>query len=906
MAKWTTLKAAIAKVIKNNGNQEITGAVLQSVLNNIVSSLGENYQFVGIATASTNPGTPDGNVFYIAGEGTYTNFSGLVIEVGQLGILKWNGSWSKQVLELGASGGNMILNWNTDVETTRKQVLQKYRKAGIQISYKNPEKGWVNEQFIGTNVSSDLQWADSTNWEQIPNQKLINNKFFDYNFLRTDNLINSIQLEYWEDKSFVSQGYEVRYAIPLDKSKIYTAAPYIANENVSNILVYAVNFSDELINQSYYAVLSTSDYAKIDFTTKSYYDEIKNLVLVVKAKSYYSIDIERDIPPLKIMISEGIEKKEYVDYLQPYSSEDIKRDIQENKDEIEQQKENVEKIPTIENAVKIYNISKYEVQTSADSKLYGSETSPAYFDEEFLNGVKKVTGVKLYTWSTEADFKVYAINAVKKEYREVGTFHSQRNNLVQYFDLNFELQENEGIGLSSLNGVHGISIINSNDGYYYKIYSLSNGTLSTSKNQGHFDVQFISEYYQDAIQVEKSIDKLSTKINRNSIYNVLDYGLMPSESYVNTIGENNMAKIQELITKISESGGGSIYFPAGTYYFGDAYNITLQSNMKLYGDGIGITRLKCCMIVGRDVNHISLHDFTIDNEEDGITTWAMAYKGIYITNISSSILFNIELKNIVSTGLGCDNLFDVIMDRIFCYTCGRLFKDSPGNKGCAGIGIGEQDNDVCNWVVTNCVAKDCGQFGIFVENMKQTFYGADVTPIKSKVITNCICDGNKKHGIGVQSTANLVISNNVCTNNKDAGILVEYKCKNINIVGNIVENNGTSSEAVSDYDYTINPNGGGIAIKRSTAPGGIENITIFNNQINGNVGNGITADIRDMNKAFVNNNMINNNTDAAINISGTGYKDIVIVNNFGRGNVGGIAGNVSSDDGSKIENNYVL
>ena len=69
MAKWSTLKAAIADVIKTNGTQAITGSVLQNVLNNIVSSLGENYQFVGIATALTNPGTPDGNVFYLAGEG---------------------------------------------------------------------------------------------------------------------------------------------------------------------------------------------------------------------------------------------------------------------------------------------------------------------------------------------------------------------------------------------------------------------------------------------------------------------------------------------------------------------------------------------------------------------------------------------------------------------------------------------------------------------------------------------------------------------------------------------------------------------------------------------------------------------------------------------------------------------
>lgn len=45
-------------------------------------------------------------MFYIAGEGTYANFSNIVIEAGQLGILKWNGTWSKEVLEIGAGGGS--------------------------------------------------------------------------------------------------------------------------------------------------------------------------------------------------------------------------------------------------------------------------------------------------------------------------------------------------------------------------------------------------------------------------------------------------------------------------------------------------------------------------------------------------------------------------------------------------------------------------------------------------------------------------------------------------------------------------------------------------------------------------------------------------------------------------------
>ena len=96
MANYATLKAAIAAVIKENGNNEITGNLLQQSLLAMVDSLGVGYQYVGIASPATNPGTPDQNVFYLASTaGTYVNFSGLVLANGEIAILKYNGAWSK-------------------------------------------------------------------------------------------------------------------------------------------------------------------------------------------------------------------------------------------------------------------------------------------------------------------------------------------------------------------------------------------------------------------------------------------------------------------------------------------------------------------------------------------------------------------------------------------------------------------------------------------------------------------------------------------------------------------------------------------------------------------------------------------------------------------------------------------
>ena len=65
---WNDLKAAVAAVIRTNGTQSITGALLQSTLNSIIDQVGANATFKGVATPATTPGIPDGDLFYIATE----------------------------------------------------------------------------------------------------------------------------------------------------------------------------------------------------------------------------------------------------------------------------------------------------------------------------------------------------------------------------------------------------------------------------------------------------------------------------------------------------------------------------------------------------------------------------------------------------------------------------------------------------------------------------------------------------------------------------------------------------------------------------------------------------------------------------------------------------------------------
>lgn len=134
MGNYTELKAAIAAVIKANGNNEITGAIMQNVLNTIVSTVGANRTFVGIANADTNPGLPDGNVFYIAyTAGNYANFqyetANLTVNPGELAILYNRGNnWDKYVIGMSSDGVITLMNMTNQINATGRYA---YTDTGI-------------------------------------------------------------------------------------------------------------------------------------------------------------------------------------------------------------------------------------------------------------------------------------------------------------------------------------------------------------------------------------------------------------------------------------------------------------------------------------------------------------------------------------------------------------------------------------------------------------------------------------------------------------------------------------------------------------------------------------------------------------------------------------------------------
>jgi lysophospholipase L1-like esterase len=176
MGNYEQLKQAVADVIKSNGNQEITGAILQNALLTIISTVGYGATFAGIATPTTNPRTPDQNIFYLAAQpGIYSNFGGVELTNQVILFANKNGNWVKQntgiaifakVIEVEAKNNNLTLldgYNNNDI-----QVIENFQylriKKNIDISDLRVSTVY-NDASIPKRVI--IKYSNGSNWKMM-------------------------------------------------------------------------------------------------------------------------------------------------------------------------------------------------------------------------------------------------------------------------------------------------------------------------------------------------------------------------------------------------------------------------------------------------------------------------------------------------------------------------------------------------------------------------------------------------------------------------------------------------------------------------------------------------------------------------------------------------------------------
>ena len=258
----------------------------------ITDWINKGYQFRGVATPSTNPGTPDGPVFYFATKaGIYANFNSISVADGEVVILQWdNGAWTKKTTGFAAeqeiiydvsarNGGDVFESLQALLSSSNLNTLipTSVRRGGMSIrfiqgSVSSSSNTYVQYKLMTTSFSttkSDWQGVDDEPTAGSNNlvksggvRKELDNKFFTFTNQKTpvrkaldgilelyiklpDSYIgDSIRLQRI-DRNYGSSGTALVFWDATKSKHIYNQSPLDEDKNIvsftiDNVKVYAV------------------------------------------------------------------------------------------------------------------------------------------------------------------------------------------------------------------------------------------------------------------------------------------------------------------------------------------------------------------------------------------------------------------------------------------------------------------------------------------------------------------------------------------------------------------------------------------------------------------------------------------------------------------------------------------
>ncbi|MGN1370811.1 MAG: bacterial Ig-like domain-containing protein [Candidatus Coprovivens sp.] len=278
--------------------------------------------------------------------------------------------------------------------------------------------------------------------------------------------------------------------------------------------------------------------------------------------------------------------------------------------------------------------------------------------------------------------------------------------------------------------------------------------------------------------------------------------LIPNKSD-NTSAQTNTKNLQKAIDKVSESGGGIVYLPAGTFYFaqggtanhgnpGEAYAIRCRNNVHIKGVGTSgslMTILKpvysssgkgsmdmfyfnnyadtnynndgsVTTSTKKNVSYIDMNgnvqtlknqtvylinadfsDFIIDGSSVKGGTYNTTGKGFMINLFKDCDWNNIIVKNVDATGFGVDCPINSTITNCQAINCGKAATTSQ--EGASGFGIGTGYSNDESIIISNSIANNNKKFGFFFEHQARfspNYYLA--TSSNGFVVANSSAGGN--------------------------------------------------------------------------------------------------------------------------------------------------------------------
>ena len=427
--------------------------------------------------------------------------------------------------------------------------------------------------------------------------------------------------------------------------------------------------------------------------------------------------------------------------------------------------------------------------------------------------------------------------------------------------------------------------------YYNEVITARNGEVDLNTRIEN-DIQEVSKQFEN---IFLDITKLGAKADANyydeATQKYYTDSTKTTESFDNTFIFRNAVNF------LNENGGGTIYVPAGKYCFRN--QIFWKSNVSmrgagmettfLYGEGTVFDLIKATEFssTGSDggnqeawLNGVKFEDFQIDLKGFTSPYSNVNGKAFFILYMKKARFRNLILRNTIGTALGCDFLVDTVIENVYTFNAGRNYgnagiidKETPVTVGQSGIGIGTGAVPEENVVIQNCFTYNSGNYGIFVETQRP-----EVRSKFAKIVNNH-AEGNRI-GISNRGSSNTLIDGNSCFKNVTAGILVNHGG-----FGDIISNNfilgnlGNGLSVLSDYgkDISIINNkisqnkGNGIFIE-STSLGQADDIKIKNNDVDNNDYVGISisnnTDVRHENIEVLNNTIYNNNQGTGNDVTG--------------------------------------
>lgn len=245
MANWSDLKAAIAQVIRENGNQEITGIILQNALNSIISNVGKDCSFAGIANPKTTPGIPDGNIFYLATQaGIYVNFNGIKVNEGEAVIFEWRGNWEKKITGFSTQEQLSILNKKVDAQ---KEEVNAAKEEALKAIDDNEQSAIAN--FNSQRVTPEMLSESTMQLIEASGGGTITNLADDEDIKSTENNLGVNVLKFadrtYNPINFIGKGYKILRNNIVDSKNIL-------NQEMVNMpnTVYEIRYDFDLNNKN--------------------------------------------------------------------------------------------------------------------------------------------------------------------------------------------------------------------------------------------------------------------------------------------------------------------------------------------------------------------------------------------------------------------------------------------------------------------------------------------------------------------------------------------------------------------------------------------------------------------------------------------------------------------------------